>query len=121
MTIIDMHMHIRSRCSNLSPMDVADNLSERFDGICVTDHWVLQPTNIDFHNHDLKVFYGVEIGCEFGDILAYGMKWIPLKRRMIKAKYIIDILHKQGALVACDHPFSNRNEGVGDNIYLFDF
>ena len=123
MTIIDMHMHLRyrSRCSKLSPSDINDNLSHRFDAICITDHWVMDPLKNNPFNHNLQVFYGIEISCDFGDILAYGIQWIPLRRRMIKAEYIIDYIHKQDGIAICAHPFSNRHEGFGEYIYEFDF
>ncbi|MGQ4872871.1 MAG: PHP-associated domain-containing protein [Promethearchaeia archaeon] len=118
MSIIDMHIHIkyRSRCSNLSREDLFSNLYEEFDGVCITDHWKLDPKNPIFYN-GFKIFYGVELSSEYGDILAYGIKGVPSKN--ISAKRLIDYIHKQGGVAVCAHPYSNRHQGFGD--YVFDF
>jgi predicted metal-dependent phosphoesterase TrpH len=122
MTILDMHIHIRyrSRCSNLSIDDLYNNLSEKFDGICITDHWRLKPL-INHPFQERKVFVGVEITCNKGDLLAYGIKSTPIRNKHIDAQKIIDSIHKQGGIAVCAHPFSNRHQGFGDYVYDHDF
>ncbi|MHA1294575.1 MAG: PHP-associated domain-containing protein [Promethearchaeota archaeon] len=120
MTIIDMHIHLklRSRCSNLSAEDLYNNLSQCFDAICITDHWKLEPKKYNPF-HDIKVFYGVELDCSLGDILAYGIKSLPLKR--LSAEKAIKYIHNQGGIAVCAHPYSNRHEGFGDYVYDYAF
>lgn len=117
-----MHLHIkyRSRCSNLSVDDLYNNLSQRFDAVCITDHHLLKPM---IYNpfQEIKVFFGVEISTVMGDILAYGLKSIPIRNKHIKAEYIIRYIHKQGGLAVCAHPFSNRHAGFADYVYDYNF
>lgn len=121
MTIIDMHMHLkyRSRCSNLSAKKLNENLSQKIDGICLTDHWLLREKDINpFHDH-IKVFYGVELDCLLGDILGYGIPSLPLRRRNLTAEYIIKYIHSKGGIAVCAHPFSNRHAGFA--VYVYDY
>lgn len=122
MTIIDMHVHLanRSRCSNLSAESLNDTISKQFDGICLTDHWMLNPKKL-YSIRDIKVFHGVEFDCVMGDILAYGINSLPLRKRNMPAAKIINHIHKQGGIAVCAHPFSNRHDGFGKYVYDYNF
>ncbi len=122
MPLYDLHLHLqyRSRCSNLSIDDLYNNLSEKFDGVCITDHWRLKPI-INNPFQEIKVFVGVEITCNLGDILAYGIKSAPIRNKHIDAKKAIDLIHNQGGIVVCAHPFSNRHQGFGNYIFDYEF
>lgn len=122
MTIVDMHVHLkyRSRCSNLSVEDLEDTISPKIDAVCLTDHWLLKPKKVNPFN-GIKVFYGVEIDCNYGDILAYGLKSLPLKKNNISARYVIDYIHDREGVAACAHPYTNRHQGFGDNVFDFEF
>jgi len=121
MKIIDMHVHLcnRSRCSNLSAENINETLSKQIDGICLTDHWILNPKKK--YSINVNVFYGVEFDCVMGDILAYGISSIPLRKRNLPANTIIDHIHKQGGIAVCAHPFSNRHDGFGKYVFDYDF
>ena len=122
MTIIDMHVHLcnRSRCSNLSAESLNETISKQIDGICLTDHWILNPKKL-YSIRDIKVFHGAELDCVMGDILAYGITSIPLRKRNLPANNIINHIHKQGGIAVCAHPFSNRHDGFGKYVYDYDF
>jgi len=122
MTIFDMHLHLdlRSRCSNLSLDNLKSSLSKKIDGICFTDHWLLNPKR-SYPIRNIKVFYGVELDCVLGDVLAYGIDSIPLRKRNLPANTIIDHIHKQGGIAVCAHPFSNRHDGFGKYVFDYDF
>ena len=122
MTIIDMHVHLcnRSRCSNLSAESLNENISKQIDGICLTDHWILHPKKF-YSIRDVKVFHGVEFDCVLGDILAYGIDSIPLRKRNLPAEKIINHIHDQGGIAVCAHPFSNRHDGFGKYVFDYDF
>ena len=122
MTIIDMHVHLcnRSRCSNLSAESINEWISKKIDGICLTDHWILHPKKL-YSIRDIVVFHGVELDCVMGDILAYGINSIPLRKRNIPAKKIINYIHDHGGIAVCAHPFSNRHAGFGKYVYDYDF
>ena len=117
-----MHIHLkyRSSCSNLSIDDLYNNLSRSFDAVCITDDWKLAPKkNNPFH--EVKMFYGAEISCKLGDILAYGIKSILPKKKNIDAGKVIEFIHKQGGIAVCAHPYTNRHEGFGDYVYEYEF
>ena len=88
--------------------------------MCITDHWKLAPLKYNPYQ-DLKILYGVEISCKFGDILAYGLKSIPPKKKNIDAEKVIEFIHKQGGIAVCAHPYTNRHEGFGDYVYDYQF
>ena len=117
-----MHIHLkyRSSCSNLSFDDLCNNLSKSFDAVCITDHWKLLPLKYNPFQ-DAKLFYGAEISCKMGDILAYGIKSIPSKKKNIDAEKVIEFIHKQGGIAVCAHPYTNRHEGFGDYVYEYEF
>ncbi len=115
-----MHVHLKGRspCSIMSAENLYNNLSQRFDGICITDHGILKPIkNLPFQ--EISVFFGVEITCDRGDLLAYGINSLPPKN--YKAKEIIDFIHAQGGVAVCAHPFSSRNNDFDNDVYDFDF
>ena len=120
--LFDMHLHLqyRSRCSNLSIEDLYNNLSDKFDGICITDHWRLKPI-LNHPFQDIKVFVGVEITCNLGDLLAYGIPSAPIRNKHIEAKKVIDLIHSKGGIAVCAHPFSNRHAGFAEYVYDYDF
>ncbi len=122
MTVIDMHIHLkyRSSCSNLSMYDLYCNLSVSFNAVCITDHWKLAPLKYNPYQ-DLKIFYGAEISCKLGDILAYGIKYILPKKKNYDAENVIEFIHKQGGIAVCAHPYTNRHEGFGDYVYEYEF
>ncbi len=115
-----MHIHLRSRslCSKMSVEGLYNGLSQRIDGICITDHWILKPINISSF-FDVSIFFGVEVNCDLGDILAYGIKVIPSKN--LPAKEMIDFIHKQEGIAVCAHPFSTHQYAFGENVYDFEF
>lgn len=117
-----MHVHLRyrSRCSNLEMDDIYNNLSERIDGVCITDHWRLKPLMYNPFE-DNKVFIGTEISCVYGDILAYGVKSIPLRNRHLRAEDALELIHNQGGIAVCAHPFSNRHDSFGKFVYDYEF
>ena len=116
-----MHVHLanRSRCSNLSVESLNDTISKQFDGICLTDHWILNPKKD--YSIQVKVFHGVEFESVMGDILAYGIDSLPLKKLNMPAEKIINHIHRQGGVAVCAHPFSNRHDGFGKYVYDYDF
>lgn len=120
MPIFDMHIHLKNRspCSHLSIMDLKGGLSEKYDGICITDHHMVNP-NKTVSRIGVKVFFGVEITCNLGDILAYGIKRIPTTR---KAEDVIDFIHSNGGVAVCAHPFSPHHACFQDAVqdYKFD-
>jgi len=120
MPVFDMHIHLenRSSCSHLSINQLKENLSHIYDGICVTDHHLL--THAKYVSIiGVKVFFGVEITCDQGDILAYGINKMPPNRQ--NAEEVLNFIHKQGGVAVCAHPFSPHHYSFQDSVYDFNF
>jgi len=122
MMIIDMHIHLkyRSRCSNLSIQDLYNNLSDKFDGVCITDHWKLDSIQNNLFQKKLLLI-GVEISCQLGDILAYGMTLGFLPNKHLTAEKVITTIHRQGGVAVCAHPFTDRHQGFENYVFDYDF
>ncbi|MCK5233985.1 MAG: PHP domain-containing protein, partial [Candidatus Aenigmarchaeota archaeon] len=76
-------------------------------GIAITDHnTVLAHKEIIAlgKKHNILVIPGIEVKAKEGDILAYNVsKSFPKK---IPAKKLVELMHKESALVAAAHPYS---------------
>ena len=117
-----MHIHLqyRSRCSMLSVDDLYNNISNKLDGVCITDHHKLRPVKKHLFQ-DKLILFGVEISCQLGDILAYGVGYYPLPNKHLKAERVIRNIHAQGGVAVCAHPFTNRHTGFGNDVFSYDF
>ncbi|TFG00747.1 MAG: hypothetical protein EU541_01370 [Promethearchaeota archaeon] len=119
--IIDLHIHIegRSHCSHLSLQELYRGLSPKLDGICITDHEVIDKIR-HLHFQEFSVFYGVELWSDKGDILAYGLKNI-LPSKDLRAKEIIDFIHHHNGIAVAAHPFSSRHNAFHESVYDYSF
>jgi len=120
MTILDMHIHLegRSSCSILPAEELYCNLSPRLNGICITDHWVLKEYK-KFSLSEFKLFFGVEVRSNEGDILAYGLNMLPSQD--LTTKQMINFIHQKGGVAVAAHPFSNRHLAFHESVYKYDF
>lgn len=118
--IIDMHMHVqgRSGCSIMPFDDIFNHISPMIDAICITDHEIVDPIK-GVEHYEPKVFFGVEILTDKGDILVYGIEKLP--KRPFKANLVIDFVHDNNGVVVCAHPFSRRHYAFGDEVHDFNF
>lgn len=118
-----MHIHIkyRSRCSNLSVDDLYHNLSDKYDGVCITDHHKLRTIKEHLFHGEKFMLFGVEISCQRGDILAYGIEYYPHANKHLKAERVLQNIHNQGGVAVCAHPFTNRHTGFGEEVYNYEF
>ncbi|MHA1147321.1 MAG: PHP-associated domain-containing protein [Promethearchaeota archaeon] len=105
----------------MSAEDLNENIAKKLDGICLTDHWLIKEKQINPFNNHIRVFYGVEMDCLLGDILAYGIPALPLRKRNLTADYIIKFIHSRGGIAVCAHPFSNRHAGFDKYVYDYEF
>ena len=106
---IDFHTHSRYSKDGFSKPEemILRAKSVGLDGIAITDHnTVLAHKEIMAlgKKHNILVIPGVEVKAKEGDILAYNVsKSFPKK---IPAKKLVELMHKEGALVAAAHPYS---------------
>ncbi|WP_320128412.1 PHP domain-containing protein [uncultured Sphaerochaeta sp.] len=118
--IIDLHFHTQrySSCSRIALEDgVKRAAALGLDAICITEHDV-------FHNYSnvaelerkfkIKIFSGVEILTNQGDIICFGLDQIPEK--MLFAEELVAHLFKSGGATIAAHPFRDNNRGIKDLI-----
>ena len=112
-----MHLHLSSRssCSILSSEQLINNLSDKIDGVCITDHGLVKPIKHLLFN-DFLFLFGVEITCLEGDLLAYGINPLPKIRKTID---VIDFIHNKGGVAVCAHPYSSRHNAFGDKVFKY--
>jgi predicted metal-dependent phosphoesterase TrpH len=127
MPIFDLHVHLRNRsaCSHLSLAEIMQNLNETIQGICVTDHFILEAFEVSPHI-PFKILFGVELTCklrsfgpEQGDILAYGIPKLPPPHFTVTE--VIDWIHDQGGCAVAAHPFSPLRNQFGESVINYPF
>jgi PHP family Zn ribbon phosphoesterase len=68
----------------------------------------------------MRIFIGIEITSDYGDILAYGIKSEP--PRNMKASKALEFIHNQDGVAVCAHPFSNKGHvSFGNDVFEYDF
>ncbi len=76
--LVDLHVHtnLSSRCSSLSPLQLIERAKELgLDAVAVTEHSTYKGAQEMYEfaqAHDLKVFRGMEVYTELGDMLVFG-------------------------------------------------
>ncbi len=76
--LVDLHVHTNasSRCSNLSPLQLVERARDLgLDAVAVTEHSTFKGAqeNYDFaREHDFRIFRGMEVYTEMGDMLVFG-------------------------------------------------
>lgn len=106
--LIDLHVHtnISSRCSSIQPEELVDrSLEIGLDAVCVTEHSTYRGARV---NHEyaakrgFKVFRGMEVFTEFGDMLVFGWEediryylfpFMDLRREVEKRRGVIIPAH----------------------------
>jgi predicted metal-dependent phosphoesterase TrpH len=123
MSIIDMHIHLinRSRCSKLAPEQIQHSISNRIDGICITDHFIVAPLR-SLNSFGIEVAFGSEISSVSGHILAYGITSVPSKH--LNTKEVIKFIHNQGGVAVAAHLYSPNHvtqESMKDDVFNYEF
>lgn len=76
--LVDLHVHtnISSRCSSVMPDELVERARELgLDAVCVTEHATFRGAQVNYEyalEHGFKVFRGMEVYTELGDMLAFG-------------------------------------------------
>lgn len=76
--LIDMHVHtnISSRCSSVTPEELVTRAEELgLDAVCVTEHATYRGAQVNYEyalERGFKVFRGMEVYTELGDMLVFG-------------------------------------------------
>jgi predicted metal-dependent phosphoesterase TrpH len=119
--LIDLHIHTRrgSRCSVLHTKDLVRQAKEmHLDAVCITDHntanAVERVRKIGKEN-GLIVIGGMEVRCQEGDVLAFGLQEPPAHR--ITAKDLIEQVRRVGGASVVAHPFRASAPSLGRKIF----
>jgi len=76
--LVDLHIHtnISSRCSSIQPPELVERARELgLDAVCVTEHATYRGAQVNWEysvKHGYKVFRGMEVMTELGDMLVFG-------------------------------------------------
>jgi len=118
--VIDLHFHTKkySKCSKIeleSGIKKAKKIG--LDGICITEHDIFPMYNniIELENkYDIKIFLGIEIFTNDGDILCFGLD--EMKTNDISALALVNHIHAIGGASIAAHPYRNNDRGIKDKI-----
>ncbi len=106
---VDLHTHTRhgSSCSYMEPRDLVRRAQEvGLDAVCVTEHnvpWEDAALAALTDGSPLRLFGGVEMSTEAGDVLVYGVGGAALEARLIAdLRRLVD---SQGGAMIAAHPF----------------
>jgi predicted metal-dependent phosphoesterase TrpH len=115
--IIDLHLH-ESQYSACSWMTVQQAVSaarkQGLEAICITDHDSMDIRESDFlKTIDFPVFVGVELFTDEGEIIAFGLDFLP--EQPISAQNFIDFVADQGGFCFAAHPF-RLGSGLGEQM-----
>ncbi|MCT8977435.1 PHP domain-containing protein [Clostridium sp. CX1] len=118
--IIDTHIHESkySLDSEISLKDIVKRAKEiGLDGVCITDHEsneIMEEAHEYSKSTGFLILVGAEILTYQGDILVFGLKDLP--KKMLPAKELIELVHKNKGVAISAHPYRNNNRGMGDYI-----
>ncbi len=116
----DLHIHTTMSDGANSPKEVV--LAAFYKGlnaIAVTDHDTFQgalAAKRYASSIDLLVITGCEVSTLEGDVLVLCDSPVEISRSINE---LIDIAHSNNCLVIPAHPFDDRRNSVGDNIYNY--
>jgi predicted metal-dependent phosphoesterase TrpH len=105
---IDLHNHTAR--GSIDAVNDPDRLVEMArargaDGIAITEHGkvrTLLAADLSLR-HGFPVFAGMEVSCELGDLLVFGIEEIP--KHMISARQISEFVRTQGGVMIAAHPY----------------
>lgn len=76
--LVDLHVHtnVSSRCSSIQPEELVERARELgLDAVCVTEHSTYRGAQVNYEyarEQGFKVFRGMEVFTELGDMLVFG-------------------------------------------------
>lgn len=119
--LIDIHTHtsIGSRCSILHPKDLIITAKRRgIEAVCITDHDTTKAVKLCKEigrEYGFLVLGGMEVRCEEGDILTFGLWEKPPGK--IRVQELIELVHDVGGVVIPAHPFRTEAPSLGNRIW----
>jgi predicted metal-dependent phosphoesterase TrpH len=105
---IDLHNH--TAAGSIDAVNDPDRLIELArergaDGIAITEHGKTRTTVAAelARRHAFPVFAGMEVSCELGDMLVFGIDEIP--KQIISARGISEYVRANGGVIVRAHPY----------------
>jgi len=106
---VDLHTHTRfgSNCSYMEPGQLVQRAKEvGLDAVCITEHnaaWDEDAIRALSEESGFRVWGGVEVSTELGDVLVFGVRALLLAGSRIEdLRRLVD---EQGGLMIAAHPF----------------
>jgi len=118
---IDLHIHeeLFSPCSWMSLEDaVTAARACGLNGICITNHdsmEIKEAAERFLRKCDFPVFVGVEMATKEGDIVAFGLDFLP--QETPTAQEFLDFVNGQNGFCFAAHPYSRFRKSLGDGIF----
>lgn len=126
--LVDLHVHtnISSRCSSIQPEELVDrSLALGLDAVCVTEHSTYRGAQVNHEyarSRGFKVFRGMEVFTELGDMLVFGWEedikyylfpFDDLRREVEKRKGVIIPAHPCRGVADARH---RHRDGMSDGL-----
>jgi predicted metal-dependent phosphoesterase TrpH len=105
---IDLHNHtVHGSIDAVNDPDALVELARErgADGIAITDHAKTRTMGTDelARRHGFPVFSGMEVSCELGDLLVFGIDAIP--KEIISGRAISEFVRARGGVLVAAHPY----------------
>ncbi len=126
--LVDLHVHtnVSSRCSSVQPEELVERARELgLDAVCVTEHSTYRGAQVNYEyalERGFKVFRGMEVYTELGDMLVFGWEehiryylfpFADLKREVEKRKGVIIPAHPCRGVADARH---RHRHGIPDGL-----
>jgi len=120
--LVDIHVHtmVSSPCSQIDPLNLVDYAARMgLDAVCVTEHEELEGAEVARDlglRRGFRVFRGVEVYTEFGDMLVFGLYRPRFPWKMEFAELVREVRSAGGAIIPAHPCRSDRGffERLGD-------
>jgi len=105
---VDLHTHTRhgSSCSYMEPRDLVRRAEEvGLDAVCITEHntsWEKDALKALGDGAPLRLFGGVEVSTECGDVLVFGLEGEVPRAGIEELRRAVD---RSGGVMIAAHPF----------------
>jgi len=106
---VDLHTHTRhgSSCSYMEPVDLLRQARlVGLDAVCITEHnvpWDLSSLRALAPRGPPRVFAGMEVSTELGDVLVFGANGVP--PGIGRAEELRALVDRAGGVMIAAHPF----------------
>jgi len=120
--LVDMHVHtnISSRCSSIRPEELVERAREvGLDAVCVTEHSTYRGAQVNHEyalKHGFKVFRGMEVLTELGDMLVFGWQG-EIRYYLVPFEDLKGEVEKQNGVIIPAHPCRGEDDARHRNRY----